>query len=53
MVSTKLSILALLSHYSQIYTVRTLRSGEHETFRVKPSDLKKILVVRCLLQVPF
>ena len=32
--------------FSQIYTVRTLRAGEHETFRVKQSDLKKILVVR-------
>ena len=31
--------------FSQIYTVRTLRAGEHETFRVKQSDLKKILVV--------
>ena len=32
--------------FSQIYTVRTLRPGEHETLRVKQSDVKKILVVR-------
>lgn len=32
--------------FSQIYTVRTLRPGEHEQVRVKPSDVKKILVVR-------
>ena len=38
--------------FSQIYTVRTLRAGEHETFRVKQSDLKKILVV-CLNCVKF
>ena len=38
--------------FSQIYTVRTLRAGEHETFRVKQSDLKKILVV-CLGRVKF
>ena len=31
---------------SQIHSVRTLKSGEHEEFRVKASDLKKILVVR-------
>lgn len=36
--------------FSQIYTVRTLRAGEHETFRVKQSDLKKILVVRNMLK---
>ena len=30
---------------SQVYTVRTLRPGEHETVRVKQSDVKKILVV--------
>ena len=35
--------------FSQIYTVRTLRAGEHETFRVKQSDLKKILVVRSIV----
>jgi len=34
--------------FSQIYTVRTLRAGEHEAFRVKQSDLKKILVVRVM-----
>lgn len=31
--------------FSQIYTVRTLNSGEHEILRVKQSDLKKILMV--------
>ncbi len=31
--------------FSQIYTVRTLRPGEHEQVRVKPSDVKKILLV--------
>ena len=32
-------------YFSQIHSVRPLRAGEHETFRVKQSDLKKILVV--------
>ena len=36
--------------FSQIYTVRTLRAGEHETFRVKQSNLKKILVVRSVVE---
>jgi hypothetical protein len=35
--------------FSQIYTVRTLRVGEHETFRVRQSDLKKILVVSSMV----
>ena len=33
--------------FSQIQSVRTLKAGEHETFRIKQSDLKKILVVCC------
>ena len=32
--------------FNQIHSVRTLKNGEHETFRIKQSDLKKVLVVR-------
>ena len=42
--STRPPILTF--EFSQIYTVRTLNPGEHEIMRVKPNDLKKILMVR-------
>ena len=38
----------MIFQFSQIYTVRTLNPGEHETLRVKQSDLKKILMVEIL-----
>ncbi len=31
--------------FSQIHSVRTLKAGEHETYRIKQSDLKKVLLV--------
>ena len=40
----------ILSSFSQIHSVRTLRAGEHQTFRVKLSNLKKILVVSVSLE---
>lgn len=36
--------IPILCH-SQIHSVRTLRPGEHETFRVKQNNLKLIVVV--------
>ena len=43
--------LCVVHLYRQIYTVRTLRSGEHETYRVKQGDVKKILVVSCVFRL--
>jgi len=43
-----LYMLVILSPHSQLYTVGTLRPGEHETVRVKQSNVKKIIVVRLL-----